>query len=76
MPLFTRPFNSYSYLYTVPNMSTPSLRLARQELFKTPPRTLTEDQHIELGYERGRVSAAEYGGFPPIQTFYLYARTK
>lgn len=42
-------------------MSTPSLRLARQELFKTPSRSLTEDQHIELGYERGRVSAAEYG---------------
>ncbi|KAJ5156326.1 acyl-CoA dehydrogenase/oxidase [Penicillium capsulatum] len=42
-------------------MSTPSLRLARQELFKTPSRTLTEDQHIALGYERARASAAEYG---------------
>lgn len=42
-------------------MSTPSLRLAQNPLFKTPSRTLTEDQHIELGYERARVSAAEYG---------------
>lgn len=42
-------------------MTTPSIRLARQQLFKTPSRSLTEDQHIELGYERARVSAAEYG---------------
>lgn len=55
-------------------MSTPSLRLARQELFKTPSRTLTEDQHIELGYERGRVSAAEYGEFLACNPFYLYIR--
>ncbi|KAH8701956.1 acyl-CoA dehydrogenase/oxidase [Talaromyces proteolyticus] len=41
-------------------MSTPSLRLARNKLFKTPPRTLTEYETIRLAYERARVSAHEY----------------
>jgi hypothetical protein len=42
-------------------MSTPSLRLARHELFKTPPPNFTEDEMIHLAYKRARVAAIEYG---------------
>jgi hypothetical protein len=45
-------------------MSTPSLRLARNELFKTPSTTLTEDEMINLAYKRARISALEYGMTP------------
>ncbi|OKL64197.1 hypothetical protein UA08_00272 [Talaromyces atroroseus] len=41
-------------------MSTPSLRLARNKLFKIQSNTLTEDEAIRLAYERARVSAREY----------------
>lgn len=42
-------------------MSTASIRLARNELFKTQRIALTEDESIRLAYERARVSAREYG---------------
>ena len=43
------------------NMSTPSLRLARMELFKQSSRALSDDEAIALGYEQARASAKEYG---------------
>lgn len=47
-------------------MSTPSLRLARNELFKTPRTTLTENEMINLAYKRARVAALEYGELSQI----------
>ena len=45
-------------------MATPSLRLAQHKLFKTPSRTLTETEMIQLAYDRARVAAQEYGISP------------
>ncbi|KAJ5591626.1 acyl-CoA dehydrogenase/oxidase [Penicillium hispanicum] len=41
-------------------MSTPSLRLARMEIFKSSPTGLTEDERIARGYEQARAMAREY----------------